>query len=105
MKLSALRDKTTRITVEWSGETADMDVYLGRLTQELYDEVGNATSVDQVNEKVAELVEWWDIVDDDGNTMSATADTCRKLPLPLIRTIVESMVGAGSDEGKASPDG
>lgn len=105
MKLSALRDKTTTVTVEWQGETADMDVYVGRLTQELFEEITAADDVDEVNESVAWLVESWDIVDDDGNQLPADPTTVRRLPLGLIRALVETMISSGGDEGKASRGG
>lgn len=85
MKISELQRKTKTITVEYQGETVNLEYRLNAVTPAFLDEGGDAAA------QLVKLVTRWDIVDDDGSELAPEA-VVRVLPVELLAKILSEIV-------------
>jgi hypothetical protein len=99
LKRSSMAEKVRTITVVWEDESVDVGIYPGRYTPALIQEVtaraeaaGAEAESDQV-EAIAAMVEpllaWWDVLDDEGERLPATAEVIATLPITFTMLVVQ----------------
>lgn len=108
LKRSNMRDKVRTIRVTWEDETLDVGIRPGRFTAELMDRITQATRVAEraetegddaaaeqatatVAQATAEVIAWWDVLDDDGARLPVTAEVLNTLPLSFVRHVVQQV--------------
>lgn len=105
LKRSTMLDKVRIITVTWEDETLDVGIRPGRYTAALLDRIREATkaaeaaeaagdtekaaqAVQIVADATAEVVAWWDVLDEDGERLPITAEVLDSLPLLFVQHVM-----------------
>lgn len=71
IKLSDLKKKSRRITLEVLGEPLAVEYRPGAITPELMSRLGDTPFV----QLIPEVVSWWDLLDDDGEMLAISEET------------------------------
>lgn len=105
IKASTMRDKVREITVDWEDESLAVGIRPGRYTGALMEGIQEATAdaqraeasgdmeaaqaaVAAVAHATAEVIAWWDVLDEDGERLPVDADTLNSLPLSFVQHVM-----------------
>lgn len=105
IRASHMRDKVRTVEVEWEDETLEVGIRPGRYTGALMERIQEATregeraeasgdmdaaraAVQIVADTTAEVIAWWDVLDDEGNRLPVDADTLNMLPLTFVQHVM-----------------
>lgn len=105
LKRSSMLEKVRTITVDWEDETLDVGIRPGRYTAALLDRIREtvktaeaaeaagdeakaAEAVAVVAECTAEVIAWWDVLDEDGERLPVTAEVLDTLPLSFVQHVM-----------------
>lgn len=86
----SLRDKMTEaktIQVEWGPDTVDVSYRPNVVTPALLEEVDEAAKRDDLSSLgvlLEPVLEWWDVLDDEGNRIPTDQGTIRTIPMRFI---------------------
>ena len=103
MKLTAIREVTSEIVVEWGENEIEMTVYPGKLTARMIADFDSANLSTRAS-AVRQVVKRWAILDDDGAEMPVSDELVEQLPHKLLARIAVKAMVATRAEGKASAD-
>lgn len=79
---------------EWMGEVVDFAYHPAEFTANRAAEVSalaDAGDVGAVASLVSPLLDWWDVLDDDGNRLPTDVETVGNMPLAFVMGIVGAM--------------
>lgn len=105
IRASAMRDKVRTITVGWEDESLEVGIRPGRYTGALMERITEASreaeaaeaagdvaaaqkAVDLVAEATAEVIAWWDVLDEDGERLPVDAETLNSLPMSFVQHVM-----------------
>lgn len=105
LKRSTMADKVRVISVAWEDETLDVGIRPGRYTPALVDRMSAAVraaeeaekagdadaasaAVADVADATAEVIAWWDVLDDDGERLPVTREVLDSLPLLFVQHVM-----------------
>lgn len=97
MRLSDVKGKQKVTTIEWDGETVDVAYLPNMVTTDLIDGVQDAAAegdVKVIGALLEPILEWWDVLDDDGQRLPTDAATIGTIPLPFLNIVMEGIQGA-----------
>jgi hypothetical protein len=95
MNIATSLEQTVLLPIEWNGETANLTVYLERITPETLEEISDAAAKSQVDSLcriVAQFTKSWDI-EWNGEPFPPSFDNLRKLPLKFLAKCAEEVLG------------
>jgi hypothetical protein len=122
IRLSAMLANTTELTVPFDGEDVQVCYRPNAVTLDLSDKMeadAKAASEDHPEETgedrtryswlVANLqpvMEWWDVLEDDGSRMAPTDTNMRRMPINFLNAVLAAIlkdqkVDVGEDDGSA----
>lgn len=101
--LDAARDRINTIKVKFADEEAEVTYYPNRMTPALEDDIGAAETAREVAAQLSQLIKRWELVDEAGEEIPASAETMAQVPSNLMYAIFEQIRRAenAEDEGKA----
>jgi chemotaxis regulatin CheY-phosphate phosphatase CheZ len=96
MKLSDLRKKTKKISIEIQGDTLNVEYRLNVVTPLFLRELGSIEDSDEnITRQLQEVVASWDLLDDEGKEIKPTVELVQSIPRPfwmkLFDIILEDM--------------
>lgn len=101
MRLTDLRNKTRKIQVEISGETAEVEYRLHSVTPGFLAELKALNDIDSVMRQVEQAVARWELLDEDGREIPATREAITQYEIPVeFLTRVLNAVTADMRSGK-----
>lgn len=105
MKLSQITGHVSTVTVEYGGQSMNVDATVGSITPEYEAQMlealngRSAAQGDQLAEMVSKVVVRWELLDDAGEVIPPTFPNCRKLPTPFLAAVI-MQVAQGMAPGK-----
>jgi hypothetical protein len=94
MRFSDMKAAVKTAQVEWLGEAVDFAYHPAEFTANRAAEVSDladAGNVRAVAGLVSPLLEWWDVLDDEGERMPTDTETVGNMPLAFVMAIVGAM--------------
>lgn len=88
--LSNMKKRTKLITVEWDGEEVDVSYFPNVVTPELLEKVDAAAdqdNLDVLGVMLEPVLEWWDVLLDDGTKLPTDAETIRQVPISFLNAV------------------
>lgn len=86
MKLANLKNRTKQISVEFAGETLTITYLPSRITPEL-------AGQEDISAALAEIIERWDLLDDDSEAYPISKETLEKLPVDFLAAVLAAIIG------------
>lgn len=84
MKLSDLRKKTKKISIEIQGDTLNVEYRLNVVTPLFLRELGSIEDSDEnITRQLQEVVASWDLLDDEGKEIKPTVELVQSIPRPF----------------------
>ncbi len=121
ISVARLREMTATAPIEYFGEKGEVTYRLGAISEQMFDDIealsiaaeeDDEEAINQLNMMLAEIVESWDVVDDNGeplpivNEDGSPASALRMLPIPfktaVLMQIMEHSQGKGMRNGRRS---
>lgn len=106
LSFTQMKNRVETVEVSWQGETFDVGYFPAAMTPnsikaiqeqaraakaEKAEDPTASGSLNSLAEMIEPLVAWWDILDDEGNRLPATADTIGDLPLALTMAVFKTV--------------
>ena len=98
MKLSEVRAKVKVVTVNWADETVDVGFHPAAVTPELVDKVQQQAATIEgggagatIGGMLEPMLDWWDVLDDDGQRIPTDAETIAALPIAFLMAVLETV--------------
>lgn len=99
MKLSEVKAKTKVVNVVFMDEQVDVSYHPAAMTPAILEEVmGLAKGAETDSEEMAligsmlePVLDWWDVLDDDGNRLPTTKDSIRQMPLAFLMKVLDDV--------------
>lgn len=93
MTLSKVKGKVATTEVAWDGETVEIGYKPNEITPALLETVQEAAAEGKIK-VVADLLEpvldWWDVLDDDGARLPTDAATIQQMPLAFLMEVLNA---------------
>lgn len=108
MRLTDLVAKTRKITVEFCGETAEVEYFINVVTPSFLRGLRGLDDATSVEQQIAQVVKRWEVTDEDGKEIPATVESIEAAGIPLqflsfvLAQIGEDMRAWRNEEKKAS---
>jgi hypothetical protein len=103
MTLSKVKAKIAETTGLWDGETVDVGYRPAAVTPRLMDEVAAAAKDENlgvVGHLLSAVIDWWDVLDDDGARIPPTPENVADFPIPFLMAVMNTIQDAQGPEGK-----
>jgi hypothetical protein len=94
VKLSEKRTETAVFTVKWGEDDVDVCYRVNAVTPALLEEVDKSAQEDNLDVMGALLepiLEWWDVLDDDGHRIPTDAATVKILPMRFLTLVQKGL--------------
>lgn len=119
IRLTDMLNATAECVVEFAGEEIALCYYPNAVTLDLADRLnrdaeaadekrgaGETVEYDTISASLAPVLQWWDVLDDEGNRLSPTTENMRRFPLNFLVACMDAItedqkVDEGEDEGSA----
>lgn len=98
VKLSDMKAREKAAQVTWDDEIVDFGYYPNAFSLDVAEAVGEAAAKNDLSVVAAMLdpiIAWWDVLDDDGQRIPATAENMGQFPLSFLMAIMEQI---GADQ-------
>ena len=117
MRLSDMLSNTVELPVKFDGEEVLVSYRPNAITLEVSDQIdaegkaaeeaeeaGEPTDFSWITAQLVPVIEWWDVLEDDGSRMEPSRENMRRVPVKFLRVVLESITDAqkvtlGEDEG------
>lgn len=99
MKLSEVKAKSKVTTVVFLDETVDVSYHPAAMTPRILEDVmalaksaeTDAEDMGMVGAMLEPVLEWWDVLDDDGKRIPPSRENIRDMPLPFLVAVLEKV--------------
>lgn len=94
MQLSEVQSRVKTVDVSWEEETVAVGYAPARFTPEVLEQVAAAEQAGDLGilgSLLAPVVEWWDVLDDDGQRIPPTPENIRRFPLSFIMAVMAKL--------------
>lgn len=99
MKLSEVKAKTKITTVEFMDESVDVSYHPAAMTPAILEEVmalakGAETDAEDmalVGSMLEPVLDWWDVLNDDGSRVPTTKEAIREVPLAFLIKVLDDV--------------
>lgn len=121
MRLSDMLNNTAETTVKFDGSEVAFCYRPNAVTLELSDKIdaeakaadeaekaGEQTEHDWITAQLLPLVEWWDVLEEDGSRMAPTLANMRRMPVKFLTAVLTRIMdhqAVESGEGESSDGG
>lgn len=121
IRLTDMLSRSTTTDVKFDGELVTVSYYPNAVTLELSDrldkearaadlalEAGEDTEFDSITGQLIPVLEWWDVLDDQGERVPPTRANMRKFPLTFLTAVMDAIVAdqeVSAGESKGSDGG
>ena len=96
VSLTKMRNTTKSAQVTWEEDVVDFGYHPAAFTTELVEEVtseAEGNNLHGVAKMMEPILDWWDVLDDDGNRLPTDLATLRAMPLPFLMRLVDAIGG------------
>jgi hypothetical protein len=103
VKITDMMGRTKTIQVEWDGETVDVSYFHNVVTPEHLENVAQAADKEDLSVlgvMLEPVLDWWDILQDDGTRLPTDADTIRRVPMSFLNALNKAI-----EEAQNPPEG
>lgn len=101
---SQIANNTAKVVFKYGSDTINIEYYPGRITEKSMAQLNMFANINEnsleasfeaFNELLASLIKWWDVYDDDGQTIMfpATTDRLPELPIPFRSQVLQAIMG------------
>lgn len=97
IKLSELKAREKAAQVTYDGEVVDFGYFPNQFTMELSEEIAEAAEASEmkaVTDLLEPVISWWDVLDDKGQRIPATAAAMKSFPVPFLMAIMGAIQDA-----------
>lgn len=102
MRLKDLIQKTRKIVVTISEETAEVEYRLHAISVSYLEELGRLAGMESVISQVVQIVIRWDVLDENGKEIPVTAEAIRQYEIPV--EFLTAVLNGITDDHKADAD-
>lgn len=90
VNMSKIASTTLTTTMEWGEDVIEFGYHPAAITPNTIDALDAAKTIDPLVDLIVNTVDWWDVLDDDGNRCAVTAEFARTLPMGFLSRILRS---------------
>jgi hypothetical protein len=105
VKMSEMTGRTKVLEVKWDGETVDVSYFPNVVTPELLEQVDEAAkrdNLDILGVMLEPVLEWWDVLLDDGTRLPTDAATIKKVPMSFLTAVQDAITEAQRPPAESS---
>ena len=104
ISFNQIANNSAKVTFRYGDDPITIEYYPGRVTEKTFaqlnmfasvNETSLETSFEAFNEVLSSLIKWWDVYDDDAQTVMfpTTPDRLSELPIPFRSQVLEAIMG------------
>lgn len=94
VKLDEMQGRTKTLVVNWDGEKVDVSYFPNVVTPELLEKVAEASekdNLDVLGVMLEPVIEWWDILLEDGSRLPTDSATIKKVPMSFLNNLQDAI--------------
>lgn len=107
VKITDMMGRTKTIQVKWDGEVVDVSYFHNVVTPQHLEDVAAASEKEDLSVlgvMLEPVLEWWDIMQDDGTRLPTDAATIRRVPMSFLNALQDAIQEAQNPPAESSSD-